>query len=287
MDQATLVKLLTMSGLIAMMLSMGFKVTFADILASIRQPRQVTMGLLANFVLVPATTIGLLYLFDANPMVSAGFLILAVCPGAPVGPPFAALAKGDVHYATGQMVILAGLSALLSPALLGVLLGRLLPAGEMRIDYLSIVGTLLMSQMLPLGIGLGLHHRAPHLTHRIARPVTLLANVLLMGVVALVLAMEYSTLALIRPRGWFAMFLLLAISLGIGWLCGGPGRSTRKSLAITTASRNAAVALVIVSSNFANTPAVTAVVAFALVSIFATLGCAVLLAALPNHATMS
>jgi BASS family bile acid:Na+ symporter len=47
-------------------------------------------------------------------------------------------------------------------------------------------------------------------------------------------------------------------------------------LALTTASRNVAVGLVIVTSNFADTPAVTAVVAFGLMSIVGTLGCAFL-----------
>ena len=49
----------------------------------------------------------------------------------------------------------------------------------------------------------------------------------------------------------------------------------------TTGARNAAVALVIVSSNFAGTPAVTAVIAYALVSILGTLLCAFLFAAVP------
>ena len=91
-----LVRLLTVPGLIAMMLSMGFKSSPGDVLASVRDLRGTAAGLVANFVLVPAATMGLLYAFDAVPMVSAGFLILAVCPGAPVGPPFAAVAKGDV-----------------------------------------------------------------------------------------------------------------------------------------------------------------------------------------------
>ena len=55
-------------------------------------------------------------------MVSVGFLVLAVCPGAPVGPPITAVARGECALAIGMMVILAGLSALLSPALLSVLL---------------------------------------------------------------------------------------------------------------------------------------------------------------------
>ena len=282
MNAATLVNLLTIAGLVAIMLSMGFKVTFAEVAAPMRKPRLVVNGLLANFVLAPAATAALLYLFDADPLVSVGFLILAVCPGAPLGPPFTAVAKGDVPYATGQMVILAGLSALLSPALLSLMLPRLFPAGDLHIDYLAIVETLLVSQMLPLGIGLSIHHFAPKFTSRIVKPVGLVGNLLLVSVVALALVQEYESLASIRPRGWIAMALLLAATIGIGWVCGGPARATRKALAVTTGVRNAAVALVIVSGNFADTAAVTAVVAYALVSIFATLGCAFLLAAAPE-----
>ena len=46
---------------------------------------------------------------------------------------------------------------------------------------------------------------------------------------------------------------------------------------MTTATRNAAVGLVIVTSNFADTPAVTAVVAYGLVSTLSALGFALLL----------
>ncbi|MGE5195203.1 MAG: bile acid:sodium symporter family protein [Deltaproteobacteria bacterium] len=282
MNLASLVNLLTVAGLIGIMLSMGLKVKFEEVAASIRKPRLVVLGVVANFVLVPAVTIALLYLFDTVPLVSVGFLILAVCPGAPVGPPFAAVARGDVPCAIGQMVVLAGLSAVLSPALLGALLAQLLPASELRVDYLAIVRTLLVAQILPLAIGLAIHHLAPRLTERIAKPVGLLANLVLLIVIVLILGREYETLAMIKLRGWFGMLFLLAASLGIGWLCGGPGPATRKTLAVTTGARNAAVGLVIVSSNFADTPAVTAVIAYALVSILGTLGCAFVFAAVPE-----
>ena len=48
-------------------------------------------------------------------------------------------------------------------------------------------------------------------------------------------------------------------------------------MAVTTSSRNAAVGLAIVTSNFAGTPAVTAVVAYGLLSIVGTLVCALLI----------
>jgi BASS family bile acid:Na+ symporter len=44
------------------------------------------------------------------------------------------------------------------------------------------------------------------------------------------------------------MSLLLLASLGIGWFCGGSDIAIRKALAVTTAARNPAVGLVIVTS---------------------------------------
>jgi BASS family bile acid:Na+ symporter len=258
------------------MLSMGMQVKFEAVLASARRTRLLVLGLLANYVLIPAVTLGLLFLFQVNPLVAVGFLILALCPGAPLGPPITAMARGEVPWSIGMMVILAGLSAILSPALLSLLLARMAPSGDVPIDYLAIVRTLLITQMLPLALGLGIHLRAPGWTRWIAKPVSRLANVLLLALVGLIVATQYETLAAIRLSAWTGMSLLLLASLGIGWLCGGPDLATRKAMSLTTATRNAAVGLVIAASNFANTPAVTAVVAYGLISTLGALGVALL-----------
>src|SRR5262245_32527050 len=164
MDTATLVKLLNIIALIAIMLSIGLTVKFEQVVASARHIGLMVAGLVANFVLVPLVTVGLLHLLQAPFLASAGFLILAVCPGAPVGPTFTGIAKGDVSLATGLMVILAGLSAIFAPALLTILLGWLSPESNLNIDYLQIAGTLLATQILPLGIGLAMHTWMPTLS---------------------------------------------------------------------------------------------------------------------------
>lgn len=274
-DMATLINWLNIGAVIAIMLAIGLRARFAEVAASARLYRLVGLAVLANFGVVPLVTVGLLYAFDASPLVAAGFLVLAVCPGAPVGPPFTSMARGDDRLATGLMVILAGLSAVLAPALLGPLLAILAPDTELNVDYLTIARVLLITQLIPLGIGLAIHQWAPRLTGWLVRPVGLLANLLLLGAAALILATQYPMLGAIRFRGWIGMGILLLASLGIGWLCGGPGRPTRRALAVTTGLRNAAVALVIVNSNFPDTPAVTAVIAYAFLCIFGTLAFAV------------
>ena len=145
------------------------------------------------------------------------------------------------------MLILAGLSALLTPALLSVLLPWVAPATDLHMNYPGIVRILLITQLLPLALGLGFRHAAPRWTRLVAKPVGLLANALLLALVGAIVATQYGMLAAIRPRGWLGMGLLLTASLGLGWSCGGPDLASRKALATTTATRNIAVGLVIVA----------------------------------------
>lgn len=280
MNLASLTRLLTLIGLMTLMLAMGLKSPPASVLNSLRQPRLVLMTLVANYILVPAVTVALLMLFQPTPLVAAGFLILAACPGAPVAPPLVALAKGDTSQSTGQLILLAGTSAVLSPLLLWLLFKRLLPHSELPIDYVALLRTLFLLQLLPLGVGLGIHHCRPAFSAAVAKPLSSIANLLLLAVITLLLITQYDMLSEIRLRGWSGMMLLLGLSLGIGWLCGGPGVPGRMSLSLTTAVRNAAVALVIVAGPLTGTPAATAVVAFSLVSILGALLTAPLLAAL-------
>jgi BASS family bile acid:Na+ symporter len=156
--------------------------------------------------------------------------------------------------------------------LLSLLLVQTLPQADLRIDYLAIAKTLVVFQLLPLAIGLIIHQSCLHLTRRVARPIQLLANALMAALIVAIIGAQYQTLAEIRLRGWAGMATLLLASLGIGWICGGANKAARKAIAITTAPRNAAVGLAIATSNFAGTPAVTAAVAYGLVSMIGALG---------------
>src|SRR5260370_37602844 len=114
MPLASIANLLILLGLIAVMLSMGLAVKFEDVLASARKPRLVVSGLLANFLLIPVCTIGLLRVYDPDPMVSAGCLLLAGFPGAQVAPSLAAIPRGGTPRALRAHVVHGGPAALRS-----------------------------------------------------------------------------------------------------------------------------------------------------------------------------
>ncbi|MBS0209527.1 MAG: bile acid:sodium symporter [Planctomycetes bacterium] len=265
-----MLKLLNMVALVTLMLSVGMSVTIGELLAAARRWGVILLAALANFVVVPLAVVVLLWLFGAAPLVSVGFLILAVCPGAPMGPSFVDTARGDVPLATALMVLLAACSVVAAPLLLSVALPLMLEGSDLRVDYGTLTTTLLVTQALPLAAGIAFRRWLPRWNERLRVPARGLANLLLLVVVVLILATQYAGLLLVRWHGWCGMLLLLAVSLLTGWLAAGRDATTRRTLAVTTGLRNVAVGLVIVSASFAETLAATAVLAYALVSIAGT-----------------
>ena len=266
-----LINILVTITLIEMMVLIGLRVTFAEIAGIVRDWRLVARAVAANYLFVPLVAIALLIWFDASPAVAAGFLILAVCPGAPFGPPFAGIARANVAVAVGLMVVLAGSSAIISPVLLQVLLPWVSGGEAPRIDLIGLVGALLVTQLLPLLLGLLVRHWRPQLADTLLGPLELVSKILSLSVAGLILATQYPMLAEIRMRGFVGMLILLAASLAIGWLAGGAGSDNRKTMALTTALRNVGVGLVIVTGNFAGTPAVSAALAYGIVEVFGSL----------------
>jgi len=259
-----LINILVTITLAELMVAIGLGVPLADVIGVARNRRLLARAALANYVCVPAAAVGLLLLFHAEPMVAAGFLIAAVCPGAPYGPPFTAIAKGNVAVSVGLMVILAGSSALVAPLLLHSLLPFISGSHSLNVNASTMVVTLLVTQLLPLCVGLTVRLGRPNLAARLLKPANLISIVLNVSVIGLILGVHFQTLTAIPPIGFLGMLALVLAALAAGWLLGMPGSGNRKAMAITTSVRNVGVGLVIATSSFPATPAVTATLAFAL-----------------------
>ncbi len=257
--------------LIEMMVLTGLTVTLADCVRTAGNWTLAVRAAVVNYLLVPAVSVALLKLFNADPMVAVGFLVLAVCPGAPFGPPIVGIAKGDVPGATGLMILLAGSSAIVSPILLRLLLPWVSRGEAVHIDLVAMLGALLGTQLLPLLVGLLVRHRYPLLADRMQRPLERVARILSLSVAGLILGTQFQMLAEIRMLGFVGMLTLLAASLGIGWLAGSPGNGGRQTMALVTALRNVGVGLVVVTGSFAGTPAVSAALAYGIVEVLGSL----------------
>jgi bile acid:Na+ symporter, BASS family len=258
-----IVNLLATVTLFEMMVSIGLGVTFSEVVGVARNRRFIGKALFANYVFFPAVAVALLLAFRSNPMVAAGFLIAAVCPGAPFGPPLTAIAKGNVVTSVGLMVVLAGSSAFVAPLLLYFLL-PLTSGGEMlRVDAGKMVSTLLVVQFLPLCSGLGIRQRFPAIAVRLNKPAKQLSLVLNLALLGLIIIGQFSMLTAAPLRAYVGMLCLVLTGLLAGWMLGGPAHGDRTALAVATSVRNVGVSLVIATASFPGTQAVTATTVFA------------------------
>lgn len=272
-----MINVLNIAALMAIMLAMGLKVTSNQLLQVAKDRALVGRAMVANFVIVPVVTYVLLRFLNTESTVSAGFLVLAVCPGAPIGPLLTDVAKGSVSTAVGLMLILACLSSAISPVLLIIFFDQLFPHSSFRVDTLGILKTLLIVQVFPLAAGLVLRKCAPSFAVRIAGLVDKLSKILLVIVLTALIATQYRALSLLRFQGCAGMLLLFLTSLATGWFCAREDRSIQKALSLLTATRNAGVALIIVMTAFPGTAAAPAVVVYTLFSTVASLVAATIL----------
>ncbi len=268
MNAEELVKVLVPVTLIEMMIAVGLGVMTPELATIAGNWRLVLKAALANYLCVPLITVGLLILLHpADPTVPVGFLILAVCPGAQFGPSCTKLARGNTALSVGLMLMLAGSSAIVAPILLYLLMPLLSARESLRIDAAKIIATLLVTQLAPLCIGVAVRYWLPRLAGRLLKPANVLSAILNLATLMFVFAVYLPLLTAIRARAYLGMAALLAASLAVGWLLGGPGSESRKALMLTTALRNVGVGLVIVTGSFGGKAAVTAVVVYGIVEI--------------------
>ena len=107
-----------MVSVIFLMLGVGLNTAFGQVIAVARQVRLIGIGVLANFIVVPALIYLSLVWLPLSPDVKIGIMLMAAAPIAPMVPPFVGMARGNVAYAVGLMTIVALLSVPLTPLIL-------------------------------------------------------------------------------------------------------------------------------------------------------------------------
>jgi bile acid:Na+ symporter, BASS family len=273
MTLGRVLNLLALVTLIEGMIFVGLAASTNDLINAARDWKLIVRMLLANYLFVPAVAVALLMIFHTNPTVAVGFLILAACPGGPYGSIFTMIAKANVGAATGLGLILVGLSPLVSPGLLNILVSILLGNQVVHVNVTKMTVTLILSQLLPLLFGLAVNYWRPSLTSSLVGPARQGAKILNATLLVLIFYTYYRLFLRIKPIGYFGMLILLIATVVIGWLAGVSDSQNRKAMALTTSIRNSVPSMVIAIESFDGTLALPAVVVF---GIFGTLGSLVL-----------
>ena len=244
------------------MLAMGLGLTVGEIVAPLRNARLVVLSLLVNFVLMPLAATGLATLLRLDEPLGVGLLLLGSAAGAPFLPKLAQIARGNLAFAVGLMVLLM----VITVGYLPLVLPLLLPG--VSVNPAKIARSLFLLMLLPLAVALVVRARFAEVAARTKPVLDRLSNLSLILLVLLITVTNVNNvLSVFGTRGILAGLLFVAIGFVIGWLLGGPDMNTRRVLALGTAQRNIAAALVVGSQSFSDPKVVVMVVVVAIVSL--------------------
>jgi len=249
---AAYVMKVVMASVIFLMLGVGLNTAFGQVIAVARQVRLIGIGVLANFIVVPALIYLSLVWLPLSPEVKIGIMLMAAAPIAPMAPPFVGMARGSVAYAVGLMTIVALLSVPLTPLILDFALPK--STEGVALDPMQIIKTLLIAQLIPISVGMTIRQVSPKWAERLLKFVPKIAQIGLIIGVGLLLAKDTRQILSIGILPHLVMALMVIGSLFIGdWMLIGETDDNRRSLAVSTAIRNVPLAFLIAGENFPDT----------------------------------
>src|SRR5262245_2535207 len=243
LQKATSVAVL--SFVLSSMLAMGLGLTVRQILTPLRHARLIVLSLLANFVLMPLAAVALAALLRLDQPLGVGLLLLGTAAGAPFLPKLAQIAKGNLAFAVGLMVLLM----VITVGYLPLVLPALLPG--VSVNPAKIARSLFLLMLVPLAGALAFNAKRPVAAARVKPLLDRTSTLSLMLVIVLLTVLNINNvLAVFGTRAILAGLVFLALGYGVGWLLGGPAADTRPVLGLGTAQRNIAAALVVGSQGF-------------------------------------
>ena len=245
--------------LLSTMISIGLEVTLKEIMLAASNKRLFIRALFANFILVPLLGLGIARILPMPTNIETGFLLLAAAPGALFAINFTRKTQDSVPFAAALLFSLTVLSLVVTPFLAQLLLNVDQPV---TLHYDRAVQVLFLYVLVPLLAGLGLNRWANPMALRLRKPLSACAGVSFVLVTVLTMGLKSAATKQIGMNGLLAMLLLIAASMVIGWMLGGPDRGTRRVLTVNTSMRNVALALAIASRSFPGADVDVGVLAF-------------------------
>lgn len=259
MESNFLTAVLLPLALFVVMLGMGLGLTLKDFQRIFVEPKGVLLGLIAQLVMLPLVGFLLASIFPLTPELAVGVVIIAVCPGGPTSNLLTYLARGNVALSITLTAVSSLITVFTIPLLVNFAMGRFLGVGaDLQLPFLTTVLQIAVITLVPVSIGMALHHYTPRLATPLEKWVKWLALFFLgLIIVGLLVKERANVLGFFAQVGWVTLSLVV-LTMALGYLIATLGRlDQRSAIAITVevGIQNGTLAIAIASApTFLNNP---------------------------------
>ena len=249
MNMTAIILLVLKASIILSVFAIGLKATFADATSLFRHPGHLFRALLSMNVLMPLTALAIGAPFNLHPAVKIALVVISVSPIPPVLPNKALKAGGKDDYTIGLLVATPVVSIILIPITIAIF--EKITDVSLALPARSVAVLVFTTILAPLLIGIAVQKIAHTIADRAAKPIAVLASVLLiLSALPVLIGLARTVFSLIGDGTILTLVSFALVGFIVGHLLGGPEPDNRPVLALATASRHPAVALAIAHANF-------------------------------------
>ncbi len=139
--------------LMVVMLGMGLTLKAQDFLMVFRRPRDILIGCLAQFTIMPVLAFVLSRIFGLETGLMTGVILVGTCPGGTASNVITYLSEGDVALSVGMTSVNTLLAPLLTP-----IITWLLVRTSVSVDVTAMILSILKVVLLPITVGFIINH---------------------------------------------------------------------------------------------------------------------------------
>jgi BASS family bile acid:Na+ symporter len=233
--------------LFTVMVAMGLSLTIDDLLEVVRKPKAILIGLVAQLGFLPVLAISYGFLFDSPPVIAAGAIILAACPGGITSNAYVFASRADVALSIGLTSVASFITVFTVPLLTLLALNLHLDQGEIPdLPAGDMMWALARLTILPVAIGMTFRYFRADIAQKMIEPLRVATLVALIVIVVIGTVNAWDTIV---ENLWTAGVLMTAINvtaMAVGYLLGGVSRlpfPQRASITFEVGVQNLSLAL--------------------------------------------
>ncbi len=233
MTSGSLLTVLLPLALGVIMLGLGLSLTLEDFRRVARQPGPILVALLCQTVLLPLLCFALVKAFGLAPALAVGLMLLAASPGGTTANLFSHLAHGDVALNISLTAVNSVLAVVTLPVLVNLSLRYFMGDSHTLPLQFDKVLQVFAIVLVPVAIGMAMRARRPAFAQRMTRPVRVASVAVLVAIIAVAVARDWTTLVTYAPIIGLAALTFNVGSLLVGyWVPRLTGMEKRQAIAI-------------------------------------------------------
>jgi len=237
------------------MFGMGLTLSPQDFRIVLRRPRDILVGCVAQFTVMPLLALGLTWAFSLPKELALGVILVGCCPGGTASNVITYLAQGDLALSVGMTATSTLLAPVLTPLLVWLMAGTMVD-----VDTMGMLLSIVYVVIAPIAVGLLCQRFLPGTTRRVVPYLPAFSSVAIAVAVGIIVSHNADRLLAGGMVAVAVVVLHNLCGLSLGYLIGlvlGLSEPKKRAVSIEVGMQNSGLASSLATLHFAAYPLAT------------------------------